>query len=85
MKPLIIITMARKDEIYISFLKHELIAEKYDVKKEELPKSIREGLKSKNAIVKVLALIVDDTESLHPSSDKSLYSKITQFLNEESI
>lgn len=77
--------MARKDEIYNSFLKHELIVEKYDLKKEDLPKNLREGLKSKNTIVKTLALIVDETESITPSSDKSLYSKITQFLNETSI
>jgi len=77
--------MARKDEIYISFLKHELITEKYGLKEEELPCNLREGLESKNTIVKTLALIVDDTESLNPSSDKSLYSKITQFLNEASI
>lgn len=77
--------MARKDEIYNSFLNHELIKEKYEIRKEDLPKSLREGLNSKNIIIKALALIVEDTESQNPSSDKSLYSKITQFLNEASI
>ena len=77
--------MARKDEIYNSFLNHELIKEKYEIRKEDLPKSLREGLNSKNTIIKGLALIVEDTESQNPSSDKSLYSKITQFLNEASI
>ena len=77
--------MARKDEIYNSFLNHELIKEKYGINKEALPKNLKEGLNSKYAIIKALALIVEDIESHNPSSDKSLYSKITQFLNKESI
>lgn len=77
--------MARKDEIFNSFLKHEIITNKYGVTQEDLPQNLNEGLNSKNTVVKTIALIVDDTESINPSSDKALYSKITQFLNETSI
>ncbi len=77
--------MARKDDIYISFINHELIKEKYNVNEGALPKNIREGLNSNISILKALAIIVDDVESKNPSSDKSLYSKITQFLNEQAI
>ena len=77
--------MARKDEIYNSFLNHELFSEKYAIKKEDIPKNLSEGLRSQNTIIQALAIIVDDMESINPSSDKSLYSKITKFLNETSI
>jgi hypothetical protein len=77
--------MARKDTIFTSFLKHELITEKHGLIKDVLPKNLDDGLKSENTIVKTIALIVADTESINPSSDKALYSKITQFLNEATI
>lgn len=77
--------MARKDDIFNSFLKHEIVTDKYGITHEDLPENLKEGLNSKNTIVKTIALIVDDTESINPSSDKALYSKISQFLNEASI
>ena len=77
--------MARKDEIYKSFLNHELILNKYKIKKEDMPQNLRAGLSSKITILKAIALIVEDAESNHPSTEKSLYGKITQFLNESSI
>ena len=72
--------MTRKDVIFDGFLSHELFKEKYKIKKDDLPKNLKEGLRSKNSMVKAIAIIVEDAESKNPSSEKSLYTKITQFL-----
>ena len=72
--------MTRKDVIFEGFLSHEFFKEKYKIKNEELPKNLKEGLRSKNSMVKAIAIIVDDAESNNPSSEKSLFTKITQFL-----
>lgn len=77
--------MARKDDIFINFIKHELIIEKYDIKLTTLPQNLKEGLKSENTIIKAIALIVENTEGLNPLSDKTLYGQITQYLNEATI
>lgn len=77
--------MARKDDIFVSFIKHELISEKYNISENDLPHNLKEGLNSKHTIIKAIALIVENTESLNPSSEKALYGQITQFLNEATI
>lgn len=77
--------MARKDDIFISFIKHELISEKYNISENDLPHNLKEGLNSKHTIIKAIALIVENTESINPSSEKGLYGQITQFLNEATI
>lgn len=77
--------MARKDNIFKGFLQHDLITEKYGVPKEEIPNSLHEGLRSKHIIIKTIALIVENSESYKPVSDKALYTKIIQFLNTEAL
>ena len=72
--------MGRKESIFTSFINHELIVEKYNISKGELPQNLSEGLKSNYSIIKAIALIVDKTEK-KPVSDKALYGQITQFLN----
>jgi hypothetical protein len=74
--------MARKDEILNSFLKHELIASKYEVKKSQLHTTVREALNSDIPIVKAIALVVEGLESPTPITDAALRNQITQFLNE---
>lgn len=74
--------MARKDDIFISFIKHELISEKYELTETDLPHNLKGGLKSEHAIIKAIALVVENTEGLNPLADRSLYVQITQFLNE---
>ena len=74
--------MARKDDILNSFLKHELLASKYEVKKFQLPTTIREALNSDIPIVKAIALVVDGLESPTPITDVALRNIVTQFLNE---
>ena len=77
--------MARKDDIFISFIKDKLISEKYDLNESDLPYSLKDGLKSEHTIIKAIALIVENTEGVNPLSDKALYGQITQFLNEATI
>jgi hypothetical protein len=77
--------MARKDEILISFLKHDILKEKYELKEHELPKSLREGLVSEVPIVKSIALIVDCLEGPIPFTDKALRNSIIQYLNEAAL
>jgi hypothetical protein len=74
--------MARKDEILNSFLKHELITSKYEVKKSQLHTTVREALNSDIPIVKAIALVVEGLESPTPITDAALRNQITQFLNE---
>ena len=50
--------MARKDEILCSFLKHEMLTSKYELKKSDIPSTVREGLNSDFPIIKAIALIV---------------------------
>ncbi len=74
--------MARKDEILCSFLKHEMFTSKYELKKSDIPSTVREGLNSNSPIIKAIALIVEGLESPTPITDAALRNQITQFLNE---
>ena len=74
--------MARKDEILKSFLTHELLDSKYELKKDELPKTVREALSSEIPIVKAIGLIVEGLNGSTPVTDSVLRNQVTQFLNE---
>lgn len=77
--------MARKDDIFVSFIKHELITEKYILAEADLPLNLKEGLNSEEPIIKTIALIVKNSEEANYASDRALYGQITQFLNEDNI
>lgn len=77
--------MARKDDILNSFLKHDILREKYNLKESDMPKSIREGLVSGIPIIKSIALIVDGLESTMPITDAALRNSITQYLNDAAL
>ncbi len=74
--------MARKDDILKSFLTHELLEMKYELKLENLPKTVREALSSEIPIVKAIALIVEGLEGTSTVTDSALRNQVTQFLNE---
>jgi hypothetical protein len=74
--------MARKDDILKSFLTHELLENKYELKKEVLPTTVREALNSDKPIVKAIALIVEGLDGTSPVTDSVLRNQVTQFLNE---
>lgn len=77
--------MAKKDEIFKSFLKHEILSEKYKIASEDIPNTVREGLNSSIPIIKSIALIVENLESSQPATDTTLRNIITQYLNEAAI
>lgn len=77
--------MARKDDILKSFLSHELLENKYQLKKEELPTTVREALASNIPIIKALALIVEGLDGTLPVTDKVLRDQLTTYLNNHAI
>lgn len=74
--------MARKDDILKSFLTHELLENKYELKQEVLPNTVREALNSDKPIVKAIALIVEGLDGTSQVTDSVLRNQVTQFLNE---
>ena len=77
--------MARKDDILKSFLTHELLDTKYQLKKEDLPTTIRDAINSNIPIIKAIALIIDGLEVFPPVTDSVLRNQVTQLLNNEAI
>jgi hypothetical protein len=77
--------MARKDDILSNFLKHEMLNEKYELKKSDIPSTVREALNSDKPIVKAIALIVDGLESPTPITDAALNTQIRQYLQEQAL
>jgi hypothetical protein len=73
--------MARKDDILKSFLTHELIENKYEVKIEELPSTVREALNSDIPIIRAVALIVEGLEKSPTATDNELRNSVLQYLN----
>jgi len=73
--------MARKDNILKSLLAHELLENKYELKQEELPKTVREALNSNIPIVKAIALVVEGLDGTSKVTDSVLRNQVTQFLN----
>ncbi len=77
--------MARKDDILKSFLTHELLESKYELKKEELPTTVREALNSDKPIIKAIALLVEGLDGTSPVTDKVLRDQLTTYLNNHAI
>lgn len=77
--------MNKKDKIFKSFLEHEIISKKYGISKDKIPSRLVDGLNSNYAIVRAIALIVENTEGNRAIQDKALYNQITNFLNEKAI
>jgi hypothetical protein len=77
--------MARKDDILVSFIKHDIIKDKYQIESSDLPTSVRDALNSKVPIIRAIGLIVDSLEASTPTTDNALRNLITQYLNEAAI
>lgn len=76
--------MARRDDIFSSFIQHPILTEKYDVEPQELEIDIAQGLQSNIPIIRSIAIIVDALEG-KPISDSGLRNKVTQYLNTAAI
>ncbi len=77
--------MARKDDIFVSFVKHPIVKDKYGIDQSDLPNNLREGLSSNHVIIQTIALIVESQEKVPAESDSALQKKIIQFLNQEAV
>ena len=73
--------MARKDDILKSFFEHELLKKEYNIKKEDLPLTVREALISEVPIIKAIAIIVEGLDGTKPVTDAVLRNQVSQFLN----
>lgn len=74
--------MARKDDILKSFLNHELLTSKYELKNSDIQVTVREALNSQKPIIKAIALIVEGLDGTTPVTDAVLRQQVTQYLNE---
>ena len=77
--------MANKDNIFMSFIDHPLIKEKYEIDNTELPANLREGLASNKVIIRTIALIVDSQEKVPAEGDSALQKKVILYLKQEAI
>lgn len=77
--------MARKDDILKSFLTHELLQSKYNLKQEQLPETVREALNSDIPIVKAVALIIDGLETKPPITNTALNVQLRQYLKDYAL
>lgn len=73
------------NELLTSFLDHELLQDKFKIQKADLPNNLKDALKSENAVVNSIALIIQTIQSESNISDKALKTKVSQHLNEHSI
>lgn len=73
------------NELLNSFLDHELLQDKYKVLKKDLPNNLKDGLKSENAVINSIAMIVQTIQSDSNITDKALKTKLSQHLNEYSL
>jgi hypothetical protein len=76
--------MVKKDNILKSYLEHEVLLEKYGISTDELPNTVDKAQISNEAIIKTIAIIIDSKE-VQLSTDKELYRRINQYLNEAAI
>ena len=73
--------MARKDDIFKSFLEHEVLKNDYDLTDKDLNITLRQSLNSNIPIIKAIGLIVDASEKANRDSDQAISRLITQHLN----
>ena len=73
--------MARKDEIFKSFINHDLLESKYGLNINEIPTTVREALNCDKPIIKAIALIVEGLDGTNPVTDTTLRNQILQYLN----
>lgn len=76
--------MAKKDEIFKSFMKHELLKDKYSVDKNNIPDTVRDAKNSKVPIIKLIGELVDTIDSNVESdkkTDAQTYDLLTRYLS----
>lgn len=77
--------MARKDYLIQSFLKHDLLRDKYGITEEEMNYPLSYALEADKPIICTIARLIDEIEDNSSMSDARLYEKIIQYLNTAAI
>lgn len=77
--------MARKDQIFESFLKHDLLKDKYGLDESKLNINLRVAVKSDVAIIHVIAIIVESLEKPHKETNSAIRNMITQYLDKNAL
>ena len=76
--------MAKKDEIFKSFMKHELLKDKYGIDYNNIPNTVREAKNSNIPIIKIIGEIVDSIDSSIEDDKKTehqTYDLLTRYLS----
>lgn len=75
--------MAKKDDIFNSFMEHELLKTKYELKSEDIPSNVREAKNSNIPIIKLIAEIVDTIDGIdsEKKTDQQTYDLLTRYLS----
>ena len=73
------------NELLNSFLNHDLLQDKYKIQKNDLPTNLKDALRSDNAVVNSIAMIIQTIQSDSNITDKALKTKVSQHLNEYSL
>ena len=77
--------MAKEDDILKSFLKHPVLAEKYEISEADLPSNVGDGINSKIPIIQAISFIVKNLEKRPQITDKDLQTQIIQILNNAAL
>lgn len=75
--------MAKKDEIFNSFMEHELLKTKFELNREDIPSNVREAKNSNIPIVKLIAEIVDTIDGIdsEKKTEQQTYDLLTRYLS----
>ena len=77
--------MTKEDEILRSFMEHPLLREKYELKEEQLPNTVEEGMKSPIPIVLAITNIVKGVQRKPEVSDQDLQRQLFAILNSNAL
>jgi hypothetical protein len=76
--------MAKKDEIFKSFMKHELLRDKYAIDDNSIPDTVKDAKNSNIPIIKIIGELVDSIDSNIDSdrkTDLQTYDLLTRYLS----
>jgi hypothetical protein len=76
--------MAKKDGIFKSFMKHELLKGKYAIDNNNIPDTVKDAKNSNIPIIKIIGELVESIESnvdADRKTDAQTYDLLTRYLS----
>lgn len=76
--------MAKKDEIFKSFMKHELLKSKYDIKNSNVPDTVKDAKNSNIPVIKIIGELIDSIDGnldADRKTDSQTYDLLTRYLS----